>query len=1420
MQLGSDQDKPIEMYRGILDFLEESTDDYFFLWDYAQERLYLSPRIREEYALMENGREYVKIEDWCRLVYPRDLPALEAALERIARGEDTAHSMEYRLINRRGEIVWINCRGKSQLDEMGRPLWLVGRITNAPQERRADRLTGALNMESLKEEIEELLRTEQDGFLLLVGVDELKSINLKHGRSFGDRVLREVVQALEESVNGAWRIYRTNGDCFAVNLRETDEQGAEQVFRQTQTRMEGLCTLSGGCVAYRKYRVLDGETMYQYAENSLDYAKAQGRSVLWFFSAEDYERDLAALELRDDLRESVARDFSGFSLCYQPQVYSGSYGLYGAEALLRYTSPRRGPVSPLEFVPVLEQSGLICQVGLWVLRTALAQCSVWRRRMPDFHISINISYAQLCQEDVGEQVIQALKAAGLPGRALTIEVTESMQLFDYPHINGIFRRWKQYGVEISVDDFGTGYSGLRRLKELEVDEIKVDRCFVSNLQHSAYNYRLIGNILDLADSGRIRTCCEGVESEEELTVLEELGPTLLQGFLFSRPCTPAEFEATFLDEDAPAFQQRLARQRRYQSVSHPRSGLGKQTAEWPEQELVQAIMESENDIFYVSDPDTYELYYLNPAGKRLFGLRDYHGKKCYKVLQGRDEPCPFCTNALLKKDDFYIWDQFNEYCGRHFILKDKLMVHGGRRLRLEVALDVTKHEMVSQTMRERLDFADKVVEYTRILSDEPDVGRAVQKVLASVGEFYQADRAYLFQPDPERPDFWNNTFEWCDRNVAPQMENLQQVPPGPLGRWMERFGRDEPVTILNLDSLREESPEEWSILSAQGIQRLIAVPLREETRTVGFIGVDNPRYSIQDDSQARVLSYFLVNRLAQERNAQRFRALLQQNYRGILDGLHLGLWIIHLNQARDQGEMVADDTMLQVLGLKGSPTPAECFQFWYSRINDGYYHYVRQSLERMIQTKHVVQLEYTWRHPELGEVVVRCTGALASRDADGGVTLRGYHRIVSDIEQPRFLQEVHQREVFEFHELSHTIFFHTPRTLLAGEQARESRFPRCWIENEMVHPHFAEAFHALFTQVRLREDAGVMELQLKSKSGVYEWYKLTLRRLGREGQDADTVVAEVEPAGQERSMELEYIRVRRFYQALLSEAVAYAEIDLESGQLQSIGGLWKDYTQNYRENNMHFMEVLQEKLAPYLSQEELKRLEEYRTPERWQRLLARGELSRRFCYRRPVGDALWWVEMDIQIFREDVTRNVYALIRLKDVTAARERELAQEEAASRDPLTNIYNRTAFEREVKHYVAGAEEEVCGVLMLLDIDNFKRINDRQGHLEGDRALKRVSQLLLSTFRKQDIVGRLGGDEFLIFVKGKVDPELLKERLRMLLYAFQTQTDAAVTSSIGATFVHKTGFDYQAVLQRADQALYRSKKTGTNDFSFLER
>ncbi len=986
------------VYSETLSFLHKSFNDYFYILDFETGKVKFFGDIAEKYDLPLDEDNCCSVDDWCAIVYPRDLEFFSEDIRQLKEGEKLLHNLEYRLRNRGGDVVWISCTGKILGDADSGLSWMIGRVSDSSWSTKVDALTGALLFDGLKAEADKILEEERVGYFLIIGIDDLKKINMKKGRYAGDEILCLAATAIETETCGTHNIYRVNGDCFAVNLPDYKRDEIEEVFRKIQDRLKGHCTVSGGCVPYREYHIPDSGSLCQYAENTLELSKAQGKNMLKFFSTADYEKELETLELKEELMEAIKDGFKGFAVHYQPQISPSDFTLFGAEALLRFYSPTRGLVSPVEFIPILEQSNLICPVGLWILERALYQCSIWRKTIPDFHISVNVSYTQLQDQNIAQYFLNAIARSGLPGDALTLEVTESMELHDYPEINKIFSRLKSIGVEISVDDFGTGYSSLSRLKELEIDEIKIDRCFVSDIQNSAYNYRLLSNMLEWAAKSKIRVCCEGVENSEELAVITQLRPQVLQGFLFSKPCSVEDFANLYIDEDSQFYQERLERDKVLKANALCYSGHS--AHEWTEGEKFKAVLEAQTDVIYVSDLSSYELYYLNPAGQKLLGISSYRGQKCYQVLQGRNSPCPYCTNSRLSEDEFYIWERRNEMTNMHFMLKDKIIPWENKKARMEIAVNITEQTDLSDMVEEKLDFAENIVACSKILSSNLNVEEVTLNMLALIGNFYKADRAFLFEPDTEAYSTWTNTYEWCDVNIVPQKNMYQSLDAHHIANWLELFQQDRSVIILNFKDVKDKYPSEYALMGHTGIVRTILVPVIENSRLLCFVGVDNPCHCIQDDSQIRVLSSFLINRVRQEKNEFRLQNLLDFEYSNILSLINLGLWVIHIDRRTGQGEMLVDDTLRRIMGIQMVLTPEETYKFWFSRVKPECRQYVESCVEQIVETGATVQLEYTWSHPIRGDITVVCTG-LRREITSEKITLSGYHRNLHDVLCPK-----------------------------------------------------------------------------------------------------------------------------------------------------------------------------------------------------------------------------------------------------------------------------------------------------------------------------------------------------------------------------------------------------------------------------------
>lgn len=664
-------------YLEMLDFFSQNSDDCFFIIEINEDKVYFSRNVNKKYPFLETKNNVCKLSSLKERIYSRDAKIFDDELNKIITKENNVYDINCRMLDDEDRIIWIHSHGKAQYDKNGNTCRIIGQVSEKLTKYKVDTLTGAFNVTQLIDDASELCKTNNVAYLLAMGIDDMKHINIKDGREYGNNLLIKMVKVLEDVTKEYdHRVYRINGDCFAVILHNIDKFGVEKIYNDVCKKFKNICSLSGGAVEHNNQITTDGNTMYECVEIALDEAKKHGKSHLRFFKEKDYKNKISIVKLQDSLKNSILQGFKHFSLNYQPQIDLKNQKLYGAEVLLRYNDPERGNVPPTEFVPILEQTDMICDVGTWVLKTAIKQCKIWREKIPNFHISVNLSYSQLKQPNIVDIVLDSLLENDLSGEALTLEVTESMELHNYHKLNNIFSQLKEAGIEISVDDFGTGYSSLNRLQKLDVDEIKIDRCFITEIQNSLYNYQLVNNVITLADNGNMRVCCEGVETEDELAVLQKLAPKLLQGYLFGKPYSKEEFEKRYINSDEIP---KLI----CENIDNKLDSIIHDIHQTREQQL-EEILDTIEDCIYVSDMKTYEVYYMNKPQMKLLNLDKYYGKKCYQVLQGKNAPCEFCKKWELEEKQENKWNSYNEYLDKKFIIKDKIINWNGQKALLQI----------------------------------------------------------------------------------------------------------------------------------------------------------------------------------------------------------------------------------------------------------------------------------------------------------------------------------------------------------------------------------------------------------------------------------------------------------------------------------------------------------------------------------------------------------------------------------------------------------------------------------------------------------------------------------------------------------------------------------------------------------------
>jgi diguanylate cyclase (GGDEF)-like protein len=383
--------------------------------------------------------------------------------------------------------------------------------------------------------------------LLFLDLDHFKRVNDLYGRDGGDEALRKVAATLRGVVRTTDTVARLSGDEFVVVLGDVrdSETTATVIARLISERLATALHVEhrdvpiSASIGISLYPA-DGVTsdhLLRNADMAMHSAKAAGRHTSRFYSPDLGARAAERVQLEADLRDALAA--GQFRLVYQPQFNMLTGGVIGAEALIRWRHPARGDVSPQQFIPLAEETGLIVDIGAWVLRTACREAAAWVARSPK-RIAVNISAIQLHRGDFVDLVTDVLDETGLDPRRLDLEITESILLADKGDALTRLTALREIGITLTLDDFGTGYSNLGYLTRFPIDRLKIDRSFVQGLPNERSPASIVGAIIGLSRGLRLDLIAEGVETAEQASFLLEAGCEKAQGFFLSLPLPPEE----------------------------------------------------------------------------------------------------------------------------------------------------------------------------------------------------------------------------------------------------------------------------------------------------------------------------------------------------------------------------------------------------------------------------------------------------------------------------------------------------------------------------------------------------------------------------------------------------------------------------------------------------------------------------------------------------------------------------------------------------------------------------------------------------------------------------------------------------------------------------------------------------------------
>lgn len=546
-----------ELFCGVIEAFDPCMDDYLYVFDVQNDQYYISKKSMKRFALPSFQFTHV-LDTHRKFVYEEDVEMLEADLEKVMSGEKLEHNLTYRWMSVDGEPIWINCRGRIIIGADGKPQFLVGCINEVGTKPIADNVSGLLESFAIKDAWNQQHNTMTNGFVLRIGIDNFKTINEKLGVEYGDFIIHEVANCILDCIHEGQKVFRVVADEFLIiDTAGGTAKDAKALYRKVRNGVDHLIsrdnykaffTISGGVISGETLGQVDYNELLKYTQFALSEAKARGKNQVYYFQVEDYEKFLRRRKILVELRKAVSNDFEGFDVFFQPIITRGGKDLYAAESLLRFWTSEKETVSPAEFIPILEESGLIIPVGKWVLHRALEMCVKCREKRPDFKVSVNLSYIQILKSNFFKDVTEALEQYKLRPDSLIIELTESGYVENSPVVRKLWEQLKDRGVLIAIDDFGTGYSNLQSIGNMMPDIIKLDRGFTVKALNNNYEYQLMNQIIQLIHSVDLKVCVEGVETMEELTEIERLSADCIQGYYYGKPCEKQAFYKDFVEK--------------------------------------------------------------------------------------------------------------------------------------------------------------------------------------------------------------------------------------------------------------------------------------------------------------------------------------------------------------------------------------------------------------------------------------------------------------------------------------------------------------------------------------------------------------------------------------------------------------------------------------------------------------------------------------------------------------------------------------------------------------------------------------------------------------------------------------------------------------------------------------------------------
>ncbi len=537
----------------------EGANDGIWDWDILNDVYFVTEKWKQllGYEAHEVGNT---IYSWENLIYPEDWERTKNAVNQYIEEKREFYESTYRVRHKSGKYHWILSRGKGVRDKNGKATRIAGSHTDITERVQLeeklqllayyDNLTGLPNRILFEEEVTKAIQKYEKIAIINIDMDDLKHVNDMFGNKIGDCYIQHIAKILANLNSFHDMVVRLNGDQFAILLTEIDTQQdisdkldllIHKIRKPWNYNGQDIYgTVSMGVTVYPEHGT-DVATLIQNAEIAMFQQKQNGKNGYIFFQTSMYEKTLYYIQMNRQLREAIEK--GEFVLYYQPQYDLKTEKMIAMEALIRWNHPKKGFISPMEFIPVAEKTGQITPISKWVLKTAIKQRREWEDKgYQSVKIAVNLSGQCITESDTIDSICEMFQDIHIKPGEIEIEVTETSVMIDMNKAKDNLQKLRNFGITVAMDDFGTGYSSLTYLQELPLDILKIDREFIKNVKTQHEDASIYKTVVEMAHSMKLHVVAEGIETKEQKEYLLKNNCDIGQGFYFSRPLPVSEVE--------------------------------------------------------------------------------------------------------------------------------------------------------------------------------------------------------------------------------------------------------------------------------------------------------------------------------------------------------------------------------------------------------------------------------------------------------------------------------------------------------------------------------------------------------------------------------------------------------------------------------------------------------------------------------------------------------------------------------------------------------------------------------------------------------------------------------------------------------------------------------------------------------------